>query len=379
MNPPRLGVCTILAKNYLSFARTLFQSLQAYHPSVKCYALVVDEWQGWINPSDEKFKIMSLNELAVPDCTNLAFKYDITEFSTAVKPFLLAKLLAEEQLDKLFYLDPDILITHTLDGLFASLDNFESVIVPHVEVDYPDDNFRPNDRDILRHGVFNLGFIGVRRSHTTNAFLEWWQHKVKTKCVQEPSAGYYVDQRFIDLAICLFPGFYIERDPGYDVAYWNLHSRELSGGPDDWRCNGGPLYFFHFSGYAVSDPTLVSKNTTRYKLQDRPDLALIFADYRRRLTENGISQTSQWNYSFGSFADGEPIPRELRVQYRIAIEKGMKLADPFQSRQQVEEVLSAARKTAPDWRTESVKSMARDLTPPVIWRLLMRVKGRFGG
>ena len=268
MNSSASGVCTIVAKNYISFARTLFQSFQKHHPEIRCYALIIDEWKDHLKPSEESFVIISLGDIAGPDTEEMAFKYYITELSTAVKPFLLEYLIAKKGHDKLLYLDPDILITGSLDGLFEKLDEHDFLLTPHLDTDYPEDGWLPDDRHILISGVFNLGFFGIRKSQTSDSFLKWWQGKLQTKCVIDHARGYFVDQRFIDLAISLFPGFYFEKDTGYNAAYWNMHSRHLSREADIWKCNGGPLYFFHFSAYKLGAAGFgISGHANRFNFQ----------------------------------------------------------------------------------------------------------------
>jgi hypothetical protein len=200
------AICTIIAKNYLSFARTLCYSFRAHNPGVPCYVLVIDEWEPFIKTEEEPFELISLSDLQISEVIDMAFRYDITEFSTAVKPYLIAHLFASKGVSRLLYLDPDILVTHSLAGLFDALDKHDYILTPHLDADYPDDNYRPSDGDILRCGIFNLGFLGIRQNDTSAAFLKWWQRKLKTKCVDAPAAGYFVDQRFIDLAILLYPG-----------------------------------------------------------------------------------------------------------------------------------------------------------------------------
>ena len=277
--------------------------------------------------------MLSLTDLVLPQPTpHFAFKYDITELSTAVKPFLLEHLLRSRRLDRILYLDPDILVTHPLDGLFAHLDSADFVLTPHVDQDYPEDGLAPGDGHILTSGIFNLGFFGIRASENSRSFLRWWQGKLADKCVIAHAHGYFVDQRFIDLAFTLFPGFFIEKDTGYNVAYWNLHSRRLSREETTgrWRCNAGPLYFFHFSNYKFEQPEAISGFLTRYRLNDRPDLAPLFSDYRRRLIENGYEQTRSWPYSYGSMRSGRPIPYFARSAYRYRTARRPPPADdPF--------------------------------------------------
>jgi hypothetical protein len=306
----------------------------------------------------------------------MAFRYDLTEFSTAVKPFLLEHLFVQRGFEKLLYLDPDILVTGSLDKLFKALDDHDFIITPHLDTDYPEDGFKPDDRHILLSGVFNLGFFGIRNSQTSESFLKWWQQKLKTKCIIDHAAGYFVDQRFIDLAITLFPNFYIERDTGYNVAYWNVHSRYLSLEQSTWKCNSGPLYFFHFSAYKLEQPDLISCHNDRFNLENRPDLKSLFNEYRRRLTENGYMETYQWPYSFGSFADGTKITYEMRSHYRTAIAKGIQVSDPFQSREDLAKKIGLADEE--HYLVPLLKNLARSLTPPLLWTGLKWISYFFG-
>jgi hypothetical protein len=211
-----------------------------------------------------------------------------------------------------------------------------------------------------------LGFLGIRKSQTSGSFLKWWQQKLKTKCIIDHTVGYFVDQRFIDLAIALFPNFYIERDTGYNVAFWNIHSRYLSFEQNTWKCNGAPLYFFHFSAYKLEHPDLISCNTNRFSLENRPDLKSLFNEYRRRLMENGYMETYQWPYSFGTFTDGTKITYEMRSHYRTAIAKGIQVSDPFQSRKDLAKRIGLADEG--HYLVSLVKNLARSLTPPLLWR-----------
>jgi len=357
----RRAICTIIANNYIAFARTLVASVLAAHPDCTCYVLLADEFEGLIDPAAEQFEIVTMPELGISDLSSFCFKYDVTELSTAAKPYLLEFLLAQRGLDQLLYIDPDILVTNPLDRLFQRLETYDIVLTPHLDTDYPDDGLLPNDAFILKSGVFNLGFIGIRSSPSVRKFLHWWQGKVYDKCVIDHAKGYFVDQRFIDLLPGLFDNYFVEKDTGYNVAYWNLHSRRLENENDTWTCNGSPLYFYHFSGYRINQPEAISSHITRYRLKDRPDITPLFADYHERLIKNGYEQSIGRPYSHDYFSNGQRIPKEVRVSYRNSAEEWKFSGNPFES----EALASRARRLI-------LKSKALYALNPLRWRTLVR-------
>lgn len=329
------AICTIIAKNYLAFARTMAESFLAFHPDLKCYVLIVDEFEDYINPADERFEIVKLTDLEIPNFRSLCFKYNVKELCTAVKADLLDYLIRVKSINRLLYLDPDILITGPLDGVFEKLDVHDIVLTPHLDTDYPDDDLLPDEGHVLRAGIFNLGFIGINSTENSASFIAWWKPKLHKHCVIDPLNGYFVDQKFIDLAALFFRNIFVEKDAGYNVAYWNLHSRRLSGDDGAWMCNGRPLYFFHFSGYTPESQAIsihVPSSLSRLRLSNRPDVRPLFAEYKKLLLKNGHQQTRTWPYTFGYFKTGEPIPDQLRLYYRNRPEKWQEHRDPFDSK-----------------------------------------------
>src|SRR5436190_3804039 len=333
MNNER-AACTIIAKNYISFARTLAQSFLAHHADYKFYVLIVDEFVGYIEPGDESFEVLTLADLNVPDPERLCFRYDVKELCTAVKADLLNYLITDKGISRLLYLDPDILVTASLDQLYEELGTFDIVLTPHLDHDYPADGLLPDDGFVLRAGQFNLGFIGVNSTENARGFLAWWKAKLYDNCVVDLLSGYFVDQKFIDFVPLFFANFLIERDTGYNVAYWNLHSRKLTRSNGDWRCNNGPLYFFHFSGYSLEGLSLSSHipaSLARDVLSNRSHLKELFVDYGQRLLRSGYTESIAWPYSYDRFRSGEVITSLTRRYYRALEKKGSAPADPFGS------------------------------------------------
>ncbi len=131
------------------------------------------------------------------------------------------------------------------------------VLTPHTTISLPSDGRRIDDFQILASGIFNLGFIAVGPG--SEAFLEWWWSKTRRGARSDPSRMMFTDQRWVDFVPAFFDHVVL-RDCSYNVAYWNLHSRRLAWGPDGYTVDDRPLGFFHFSGFDVSKPHLLSKH-----------------------------------------------------------------------------------------------------------------------
>ena len=135
-----------------------------------------------------------------------------------------------------------------------------------------------------------------RRSPSTSApspSSTGGRRRLYRECLHEVERGLFVDQRWMDFAPAFLPGAVILRDPGYNVAYWNLAHRRIAGGGRRLarpRRAGGddvPLRFFHFSGYDFRRPELISKFQNRFTFADRPDVAPLFQLYGERVARRG--------------------------------------------------------------------------------------------
>jgi glycosyltransferase involved in cell wall biosynthesis len=324
----RVAVCTIIAKNYLPFARILMSSIREHNPEVLRIVILVDQVDKYFDPAKEDFDIILSEQLEIPKSHWFHFKYSLLELSTAVKPYALDFLFHAYGLQKLIYLDPDIKVYDSLGLLFRELDRHCILLTPHL-TGILEDELRPSELDILRAGVYNLGFIGLSAGQSTFPFLKWWQQKLYDHCVVDLARGLFVDQRWMDLAPGLFPGVGIIREPGYNVAYWNLGHRRVEKCGDAFTVNGNPLYFFHFSGFDPDDPELLSKHQNRHRLSNLGDGRGLVLQYREELLAQGFLTCRKWPYAYGHFRNGFPIPdtgRPAHHEYPGIMEE---VEDPF--------------------------------------------------
>lgn len=314
--------------SYLSKARVFASSLRKHHPDWYILAVISDrEPEGFaFEIQNEDFdQVIWTDELFGDDTPSWMFKHDIVELCTAVKGPVLKKLV-DSGANKIFYLDPDIVVFESLQPLVDALDEASILLTPH-QID-PDSSHRAiNDNEMcsLRHGVYNLGFLAIRNDDDGRRFANWWSDRLKYFCYDDIPNGLFVDQRWCDLIPALFDNVAVIRDPGYNVASWNLSNRHLDiTRKGEILVNHRPLRFYHFTKLGPIGDLM----TQRYA-GDNVEVYEIWTWYRfevERLTDPSIP--NKW-WHFGTFDNGEEIPKNLRVLFRNREDLQQAFSAPF--------------------------------------------------
>lgn len=331
------SACTIIAGNYLVSARVLVDSFFAHHPQGSFTVLVVDDEDRRLAMNDARVDWRRLGDIGLDtaEIHRLAGIYDVTELSTAVKPRLLQCLLDEGR-SEVIYLDPDIYIYDSLADIVLLAAQHGIVLTPHTTVPFPDDGRQVDALFVLAAGVYNLGFIAVGSS--AGPFLDWWWRQTRRRALNDVTRMMFTDQRWVDYVPSLF-GHYLLRDPGYNVAYWNLHARTIAMADGWYVVECVPLRFFHFSGFDPRKPWLLSRHQgdrPRILLSEHPALARICHEYGARLAEAGVDAASEPERAYGwslAAAGFELTSRMRRLYWRGVMEaergEGPEPPDPF--------------------------------------------------
>lgn len=319
---PSLVAYTLVASNYLGMAQVLATSFLASNPESRFVIGLIDSYE---SPVLEGIEVMSVDEIAsfVDEFWHLATIYDVTEFATALKPFVARYLLTEANV--VLYIDPDIVVYDDLADLVEATAVHGISLTPHCLRPMARDLCTPTERDIMQSGIYNLGYIGV--SAPSKSFLDWWCSRLRRDAIVDTANQLFTDQRWIDLAVPIFNP-YVEHSPAYNVAYWNVDQRPMEIVDGRVEVLGEPLKFFHFSGFDPKRPWWLSKHhpfAPRNLVSDSPALAWLCEDYAQRLNavHRALPVVSPYRWN-------EPIPgfvltREIRRLFRsdlIASDRG---------------------------------------------------------
>jgi len=314
--------CTIAAHNYLPLVRVLAKSFLEHHPGARFAVALIDHPLAARSLTGECFDVIPITDIDFggDGFEQMATAYDVTEFATSVKPFLLRHLLHSAEC--VLYLDPDICVYAPLDPLIDATRDEGWSLTPHCVHPMTRNGSYPLEAEIMAAGIHNLGFIGVTQK--ASEFLEWWSERLRHHALIDPANQLFADQRWIDLAVPVFSP-HIERSPAYNVAYWNVDQRPLARHGDTIVVGDEPLRFFHFSGYDRTTPWWLTKyqpHKPRVLLSDHPLVAELCVDHTARVVRETLPGTDLaygWSEAFPGLVLDRPVRRMFHEELVAAV------------------------------------------------------------
>lgn len=308
----RVCATTIVSANYLAYAKVLETSVREHFGDAAFRVLVVERKTPALLVLTEAlpFEVVWPEDLGLPDLERIAYQYDILELNTCLKPTFLKHTLSQGY-DAVVYWDPDVRLFAAPEPVLSGLAQASVVLTPHIMSPLLDGH-RPSEIDIMRHGLYNLGFIALRGDRDGLALLDWWEDRCLSYGFSDHALGTFVDQKWLDLAPCYFQSVHVLRHHGCNVAYWNLQERAIAEAPGGLRAGSDALIFFHFSGVDWKQPDRLSKYQDRHELVPGTALHRLVADYCHALRDQGHATFVETPYTFGLLSDGRPIGALMR-------------------------------------------------------------------
>lgn len=298
---------TLCSNNYLAQAKILGDSLCDNNLDYKFIIGLVDKKNTEIDYSFfEPHEIILIENISIPNFEVLWKKYSIIELNTSVKASFfkyLFKFYAE--VSYFFYFDPDIFIFNSFYSLEEAFLNSDILLTPHINTPIPLDEKEPKENLFLNYGIYNLGFIGLKKNSNTMNFLDWWEERTLKHGHIDLSQGVFVDQLYINHAPLFFEKVKILREYGYNAAPWNLHERKeiQKNGNKYIMSDNSELIFYHFSSFSYIIPHKLSKNYNRYTFENCAKLIPLYQEYFQKLIQTNISYYSSIPYGYSQERD----------------------------------------------------------------------------
>jgi hypothetical protein len=303
---------TILTKSYLPLLKVLSDSLSVTQTNYKFIAFIFDS-----KVENSKLHELEDIELIYPEDieenfiesnAHWLYKYSIIEACTAVKPQIFKYLFKHNPNSIINYVDPDLFFINQMQELNDSQNRNPGIyLTPHLlQKEMDDDSILSNELSVLKHGIFNLGFISIADNKSSHEFLNWWEDRLIHFGEIDYGKGLFTDQKWVDLAPSLFENVYILKNPGYNVSTWNIKEREF-------HLNSRIEYrFIHVSGfYSGAHSTVISKLRLKHDLFEE-----LLKEYYRKVEKVDFLKQGEENWKYGYNKFGEEITDEKRQAWK---------------------------------------------------------------
>lgn len=286
---------TLCSNNYLAHAGALGDSLLKLNPSIKFIIGLVDKLDPLIDYGQfSSFEIIPCFELGYSEFDDMLSRYNIIEFNTSVKPFYFEYFFqTRPEVERIYYIDPDILFYQSISNLENSWEGASALLTPNL-LYLPEKTVR-GELASLKHGINNLGFVGIARSDEGQEIIRWWKERLIHHCTLDKCRGIFVDQKWMDIAALFFTEMKSVKHPGWNMAWWNLSERNLKKEDDAYFVNSNdfPLIFFHFSGFKPGVESMTERiKSSEFDMESEGALKGIFDEYEKTLKARGYDKLS---------------------------------------------------------------------------------------
>lgn len=326
-NDEKIIAFTSAAANYIPMARLLGRSIKKFHPEWHLVLALADSPPDWFNINDEPFdEVLSLPDLSIGHQPAWLFSHDIEELCTAIKPFVMRYLLSRQGVCACLYFDPDMILFDRLDDLVSAFSEADILLTPHQIIpESTIDGVIDNEIGSLRHGIYNLGFLGVANNPNGVSLVSWWQERIYEFCLARVDLHLWTDQKWFNHAPVFFDRVIALKSPRFNVAPWNLSGRHLTcSDSGQYSINNEPLGFYHFTGFNSGDHSL---QAARFAPKNSAVIKLLSWYATALDTEKKITPKQAWAYAH--YSNGDPIRWIHRLIYRYRQDLQSSYPDPF--------------------------------------------------
>lgn len=330
-----LYVYTSAAWNYLPKAQILADSVRKYLPGSQIVLALPDVLTDEVDIKKYNFdEVIPLDADLCPieNLNAWIFSHTIVELATAIKPYVLKKLLARPDCEAVLYFDPDVELFSELEDLLKNFEDASILLTPHItSPEKKEENVINYELCPLQYGVYNFGFVGVKNSPVGREYANWWQKRLERFCYSDIPNGIFTDQKWNDIVPGIFPEVKILRDTRFNVAAWNTTNRKIVRTSDEkWEVDGKPVGFYHFTGIDSG-----AHHAMVRQFSCSPSDQIKFVDiYVEKMHKAAQDPLCQRAWAFSTYLDGEKIDEKARIYVRDDKNMGKIFKNPFDPAEQ---------------------------------------------
>jgi hypothetical protein len=238
--------CTYFDEGFLAQGVALWRSLHEHDSGAVLWVLALDDLTANVlrGLQHDRLRVGTLAEIEAADPSLVTAKANRSrvEYYFTLSPCWPRHLFrAHPEIDRLVYVDADMLFFSSAQPIWDELERGDVLFCAHRFPDFL--------RHYEKHGVFNVGVLGWRRSENGLACLEWWRERCLEWCYDRLEGDRYADQKYLEQWPRRFRNVVESAHPGINLAPWNWMNHRYEFPPGGVRVDGQPLVIFHFARF----------------------------------------------------------------------------------------------------------------------------------
>ena len=234
--------------NYLPKCLVMYQSLSKFHKDFVLHAFCFDDltydlvkrlnYQNFIPYKQSEFENKELLNAK-------ADKKKLYEYYWACKPYLIKKVMEEQNAEIATYIDCDFMFFNSPECIFDEMKNADVLIQPN--------NFSAEEmKQFIPVGYYCSCFESFRNNTNGRRVLEWWHNKCMEWCYADFKNGLFADQKYLDDWRVRFKKVREITTVGANIAPWNIQKYDLAHKGKSIYVNNQPLIYYHFHSFKMN-------------------------------------------------------------------------------------------------------------------------------
>jgi len=286
-----ISLCTLFDHRYLDKGLSLHASLlqQGYPFNLWILCMDSDSYHALSRLKLENVTLVTVEDLERhdQDVSRARSNRSLVEFYFTIKSFLCLYILdSHPYVDLITYLDADLYFFGSPAVIIEEMTGYSIGITPH--------RFPVHLKQSEQYGLFNAGFISIRRDETGTSCLRWWRNSCFTWCHDYVSEGRFADQRYLDNILDIFPNVKSIRNKGINAAPWNISQYRCSRKGDIIKIDDDVLTLYHFHGIRKLYPFLYDSGlASHHNVLHKTVRQFIYMPYLRVLYGHQVPEFKQ--------------------------------------------------------------------------------------
>jgi len=201
----------------------------------------------------------------------------IEYFFTCTSSWILYLLNTYPDIERITYLDADMVFFSSPAPIFEEMANNSIVIIPH--------RFPQHLRHLEIYGVYNVGLLAFRNDVYGRECLAWWRERCIEWCYDRLEDDKFADQKYLDDWTIRFQQVVDLQHIGANVAPWNWMNYTFQAQAGRITVDDVPLIFYHYQGLKLLNRWVCDPGYFQYGDMPRFTRNLIYIPYLQRLRQ----------------------------------------------------------------------------------------------